>query len=77
MSDMNKKTEIAAAALGQVSGGAAGAGVTTIYICRKGDTLNSIAASQGTTVPQLKKDNHISSDADLFPGKTLIITKQG
>ena len=75
MSNMNKKTEIAGDALDQVSGGAGS--VTTIYICRKGDTLRSIAASQGSTVPQLKKDNHISSDADLFPGKTLIITKLG
>ena len=46
-----------------------------IYVVRPGDTLYSIAQSQGVTVEDLMRYNYIESDYTVYPGQQLLIVK--
>lgn len=46
-----------------------------IYVVRPGDTLYSIARSQGVTVEDIMRYNYIESDYTVYPGQQLLIVK--
>ncbi len=46
-----------------------------IYTVRPGDTVYSIAASQGTTVEKIMEYNYIERDYTIYPGQQLVIVR--
>ncbi len=46
-----------------------------IYVVRPGDTVYSIAKSQGVSEECIMQHNFIDNDASLYPGQQLILTK--
>ena len=45
----------------------------TVYVVKKGDTLNGIAAKFGTTYQAIAKKNGIKNPNRIYPGQKLVI----
>lgn len=65
-----KQLAIISTTLGALALGATTASADS-YTVKSGDTLNSIASSNGTSVEQLAKDNNISDINLIFAGETI------